>query len=490
VLFVVTPAEMGEADRRAIAAGTPEGVLVERAGAAVARHALRMLGGAYGRRVVVVSGRGNNGADGVVAARLLRERGVGVDELALADGIDHDALRRALTRCDLAIDAMFGTGFRGTLEGDAAIVAGAFATSARPTLAIDIPSGVDGNTGEVRGQAVHAHETVCFAALKPGLLFEPGRSHAGRVSVVDIGILVAAAGVTDVQLQVLELADLFLPRRAANGHMWSAAALVVGGSTGLTGAPLMASHAAQRCGAGMVVCAVPGAEAAARAGGTEVVSRALPATSAGALDVDAAEALLDGIERFHALAIGPGLGRDERTQTAVRRVVAACPIAIVVDADALHALADDPKPLHERRVAGFPPAILTPHGGEYASLTGAVLGADRIGAARDLAAHLDSIVLLKGPGTVIAAPDGRAVVNRTDTPALATAGTGDVLTGMIAGLLAAGAPPFTAAATGAYVHGRAASEAATGDALVATDLIRALPPTLKLLRSGRDPWEG
>ena len=476
---------MGEADRRTIAAGTPEAVLVERAGAAVARHALRMLGGAYGRRVIVVHGKGNNGADGVVAARHLRARGVGVDEIALAAGIIEAELRRAVERADLAIDAMFGTGFRGALDGDGARVARAFVEAARPTLAVDIPSGVDGATGDVRGEAVQATSTLTFAARKPGLLFEPGRTRAGRVHVADIGIDVGPS-----QLHVLETSDLALPRRAPDGHKWSTGVLVVGGSPGMTGAPLLSGHAAARTGAGMVVVGVPGIDAADRLGGSELVMRALPAAADGRLDRDAADAVIDGIGRFHALAIGPGLGLDKNTQDAVRRIVAGCPIPIVVDADALNALADDPGALHARRAAGFPPAILTPHGGEYQRLAGSPVGADRLAAARDLAARLDAIVLLKGPGTVVADPGGRAVVNHTDTPALAAAGTGDVLTGVITGLLAGGAAPFDAAATGAYVHGRAAIEAGTGDELVATDLIGALHPTLAVLRTGRDPWEG
>jgi len=481
---VVTPAEMGEADRRTISAGTPEAVLVARAGGAVARHALRMLGGSYGRRVVVVRGGGNNGADGRVAAARLRARGVGVDEFALADGVPDDRLGRALGRAHLAIDAMFGTGFRGALEGDAARVARRFAESGVRVLAVDIPSGVNGTTGEVRAEAVRAHETICFAALKPGLLFEPGRSRAGRVRVVDIGIDV---GVT--QLHVLEPADLALPHRAAQGHKWSAGVLVVGGSLGMAGAPLLAGHAAARSGAGMVVCGLPGADAATRAGGSELVIRALPATSGGGLGAGAVDAVLADVERFRALALGPGLGRDAETQDAIRRLTAECPLPIVLDADGLNALASDPEALRARSAAGHPPAILTPHAGEYARLAYKAVDADRVVAARDLARRVDAIVLLKGPGTVVAAPDGRAVVNRTDSAALATAGTGDVLTGIIAGLLAAGAAPFDAAATGAYVHGRAATVAGTGDDLVATDLIGALHPTLDALRSGGDPWE-
>ncbi len=458
-------------------------MLVDRAGAAVARHARRMLGGSYGRRVVVVAGKGNNGADGVVAARRLRDRGVGVDVFFLADGIDRTAFDRAAARSDLAIDAMFGTGFRGTLVGDAAFVAHAL-VDATSTLSVDIPSGVDGTTGETRGDAVAAAETVCFAALKPGLLFEPGRRHAGRVQVVDIGIAVG-----NPALHVLEVGDLYLPSRTSDAHKWTSGALIVGGSTGMVGAPLMASHAASRSGAGMVVCALPGADAAARASAGELVARALPATHDGNLDTEAAGVVLKDIERFHAVAIGPGLGRDERTQAAVRQIVAECAVPIVVDADALNALAVDLDPLRRRHRAGLPVAILTPHAGEYARLAGKPVGADRVAAARDLAARTDAIVLLKGPGTVIATPDGTTIVNCTDMPTLATAGTGDVLTGIIAGLLANGASPFAAAATGAYVHGRAAHAAGTAPDLVATDLLGALHPTLNALRSGSDPWE-
>jgi hydroxyethylthiazole kinase-like uncharacterized protein yjeF len=458
---VLTPAEMGDADRRAIAAGTPESVLVERAGAAVARHALRMLGGAYGNRVVIVCGKGNNGADGHVAARRLRAHGVGVDVFSLPDGID--GLARACARADLGIDAMFGTGFRGELEGAALVVADAF--RALPTLSVDIPSGVDGLTGEVRSVAVRARETVCFAALKPGLLFSPGRELAGRVHVVDIGIKVGESAA-----HVLEAGDLWLPHRGQDTHKWSSGLLVVGGSTGLLGAPLMASHAAARCGAATVVCGLPDAKSARQASGTEVITRDLPVKA-----VDVKE-----MERYRAVAIGPGMGRDPVPQEALRRVVAECPLPIVVDADGLNALASDPSALAAREI----PAILTPHAGEYARLAGAPLGPDRIAAARDLARRLQAIVLLKGPGTVVADPRGDVIVNRHDSPALATAGTGDILTGIIAGLLANGAPPFLAAATGAELHGRAAATAGTGDSLVATDLLGALAPTLAGLRLG------
>ena len=486
---VLTPAEMAEADRYAIERGTPEEVLVERAGRAVARHALRMLGGSYGRRVVVVCGKGNNGADGRVAARVLRSRGVGVDEID-AEAFSQDDFR-SLLRADLAIDAMFGTGFRGALAGTPAWAAGSLAGVGCPVLAVDIPSGVQGATGAAYGGAVCADETICFAAYKPGLLFEPGRSHAGRVEVVDIGIDVTDIGDRDdaPAIWVLEIDDLELPERAPEAHKWSSGCLVVGGSNGMVGAPILAGSAALRTGAGMVVCAVPGSTAAANVSGHELVARALPATADGSLDEDAAAEILKEVARYRVLAIGPGLGRDPATQAAVRTIVAEADVPLVIDADALNAVAVDPSVLHARHAAGRPDVVLTPHAGEYERLAGRPVGDDRVAAARDLSVELQSIVLLKGPGTVIAAPNGRVVINTTGGPALATAGTGDVLTGVIAGLIASGVRPLDAAPTGAYVHGRAADAAPDAPAIVASDLVAVLPRTLHELRNRRDPRE-
>jgi NAD(P)H-hydrate epimerase len=488
---VLTPAEMAAADQRAIAAGTPEAVLVERAGGAVAHHALRMLGGSYGRRVVVICGKGNNGADGRVAARRLRAWGVGVDELALDPGFDASEIRRVLARADLMIDAMYGTGFHGTLGGVAAMAVDELDATRVPVLAIDIPSGVDGSTGAVAGAAVRADETIGFAAYKPGLLFEPGRTHAGRVRIVDIGIDVApdSAVANGAELTVFDVGDLSLPSAGADAHKWSSGCLVVGGSGGMVGAPMLASQAALRCGAGMVVCAVPGTAAAATVSGTELVARALTATPLGSFAEDAADDVLKAVARYRAMVLGPGLGRDQSAQAAACRIVAEANIPMVIDADALNAVAVDPAALRVRYAAGLPLAVLTPHAGEYERLAGSPVGADRVESARELARRLHSVVLLKGPGTVVADPNGRAVIDTTGTPALATAGTGDVLSGVIAALVAQGVEPFAAAASGAYVHGRAASAAATAPDIVASDLVLALPRTLQALRTGRDPWE-
>jgi NAD(P)H-hydrate epimerase len=257
----------------------------------------------------------------------------------------------------------------------------------------------------------------------------------------------------------------------------------------MVGAPMLASQAALRCGAGMVVCAVPGVAAAATVSGQELVARALPATPLGAFAEDAADEVLKEVDRYRALVVGPGVGRDHSAQVAARRIVAEANVPIVVDADALNAIAVDPAALRVRHAAGLPLAVLTPHAGEYERLAGTPVGSDRVEAARELARRLNAVVLLKGPSTVIAGPDGDAVVNVTGGPALATAGTGDVLSGMIAAFLARGVGPFSAAATGAYVHGRAANAAASTPDIVASDLVLALPRTLQVLRTGRDPWE-
>jgi len=479
VLAVLTPEEMGEADRRTIAAGTPVEVLMDRAGRAVAWAVRRRLGRTYGVRAVIACGKGNNGGDGLVVARVLQGWGARVDVVKVGDGIDEVALDRALARADVVVDAMYGTGFRGELAGDALAVARAFAAFAGPVVAIDIPSGVDGLTGEVRGAAVQADETVCFAALKPGLCCEPGRSLAGEVRVADIGIDVDVP-MRDARVHTFctEASDVagWLPARAPAAHKWNAACFVVGGSGGMTGAPLLASHAAMRAGAGMVWCGVPGAAAAADASGSEVITKALPSDADGALSEDAAAVVLADAGRFGALAIGPGLGRAPATAAAVRGLVTGTTGPVVLDADALHALAGHLDLLAGRAV----PAVLTPHAGEYAALRGAAPDVDRVAAARVLAAETGSVVLLKGPGTVVADPAGRAAICLVGGPELATAGTGDVLTGIVGAFLARGVPPFEAAAAAAFVHGSAAERCGhTG--LVAGDLVSAIPSVLDTL---------
>jgi NAD(P)H-hydrate epimerase len=440
VIPIVTPEEMGAIDS---AAADPVDVLIGRAGAAVAQAARAMLGGTYGRRVVVIAGKGNNGNDGRVAAERLRTAGVHVTELDAVWG------HRNVPPCDLVIDAAYGTGFRGAWEppevGDV------------PVLAVDIPSGVDGLTGQAGGGVLAARRTVTFAALKPGLLFPPGRQLAGRVQVADIGLAVES------KAHLVEQGDAaaWLPRRGPDAHKWRAAVWVVAGSPGMLGSAHLASRAAQRVGAGMVWLSSPGVTNDPRQP-TEVVGRALPADG---WDT----ALLASAERFAALVVGPGLGQGAGLAT-IRRLLGSAPQAVVLDGDGLSALAGHLTLLRRRRG----PTILTPHDGEYSRLTGGTPGADRLEAARRLCASTGTIVLLKGPATVVAEPRGRVAVVDAGDSRLATAGTGDVLSGTIGGLLAQGVPAFEAAALGAWLHGRAGC-LGPRQGLVAGDLPDLLP---------------
>jgi len=444
---VLTPEQMGAVDA---AAPEPTEELIGRAGAAVARQAVAMLGGTYGRRVVVVAGKGNNGNDGREAARRMRRRGVQVLE------VDALGAPERLPASDLVIDAAYGTGFRG--EYRPPDPAGA------PVLAVDIPSGVDGLTGAVAGGAVRADRTVTFAALKPGLLFLPGRELAGTVVIADIGL-----DVSDVAAAVglVEAADVarWLPPRPADSHKWRAALVIVAGSPGMTGAAHLAARAAQRAGAGMVRVASPGVEHDP-ALPTEAVGIAVPAAGWDAR-------LLAELERAGALVVGPGLGRGAATGAAVHQVVATAPVPLLIDGDGLSAFEGRADVVGTRDA----PTILTPHDGEFARLAGHAPGADRIGAARGLARDTGAVVLLKGPTTVVAHPDGRAHLSTRGDARLATAGTGDVLSGIVGALLAQGVEALEAASAGAWLHGRAA-EQGPPRGLVASDVAEGLPAAL------------
>jgi NAD(P)H-hydrate epimerase len=444
VIPIVTPEEMAAIDA---AAPEPVDVLIHRAGGALARAAVDLLGGTYGRRVVVLAGKGNNGNDGRDAAARLRARGVRVTEIDAAEPPDH------LPDCDLVIDAGFGTGFRGSFHPPA---------TEAPVLACDIPSGVAGLTGEVGARSYEAVATVTFAALKPGLVLEPGSSHVGAVEVADIGLDTSSA-----RAHLLEAGDVtaLVPRRSTTDHKWRSACWVVGGSPGMTGAPSMAAAAAMRAGAGYARLSVPGGGAIAGVA-PEVVTTSLPAAGWGA-------AVLDDADRFGALVLGPGLGREEAAATEVRRLVTGAPGPTLVDGDGLRALTDgDPV-----QADGGHPVVLTPHDGEFEALAGEPPGPDRFAAVRSLADRLGAVVLLKGPCTIVADPTGRVLAAAEGDARLASAGTGDVLAGIIGALLARGMPALEAAAVGAFVHGRAGA-VGWHHGLVATDLIDRLPAVL------------
>ncbi len=471
---------MAECDRHTIERGTAESDLVARAGAAVAAAAVRVMGGTYGRRVVVAAGPGNNGADGRVAARLLSGKGAQVRVVDVAgSSADGSGAERALARADLLIDAMYGTGLRDRLDGLAATIART-AERVAAVLAVDLPSGVHGLTGESMGPVARATATVTFAAPKPAHYLEPGRSLCGEVEVALIGV--ETTEVPPPGLWVLDGSDVaaLVPDRDPRDHKWSAATYIVGGSQGMTGAPALAARAAMRAGAGMVVCAVPMPSVGAIEG-SEFVVRGLRADSFGCLAVDAAAPVLVALERFGALVVGPGLGRTPSIVDVVGSLVAESEVPVVIDADGLVALAGNPAALRVRQAAGAPFAVVTPHAGEYARLAGRPLPPDRVDAARQLADDLPAVVVLKGPGTVVALPGGEAYLTPTGGPQLATPGTGDVLAGTIGALLARGLDGGEAAAAGAWWHGRAGDRLVPG--AVASDVADSLAPTLAAIRS-------
>lgn len=449
---MITPDEMRAIDA---AASEPVEVLIERAGAAVARAAVRMLGGSYGKRVVVIAGKGNNGADGRVAGRRLADRGVHVRVITT------DELPERISDCDLVIDAAFGTGFRGVWSPPE--------VGSIPVLAVDIPSGVDGLTGRCGPGVMQAERTVTFVGPKPGLLFAPGSTCAGALEVADIGL-----DASQVRTHLVQHSDVsqWYPVRTADAHKWRSALWVIAGSAGMFGAARLAAGAAHRTGSGMVYLSTPGSGADPMAP-TEVVNHRLPADGW-------ADDVLAASERFHAFVVGPGMGRADATAAQIRALVAATARPVVIDGDGLFALAwgaqDAAAFLRVRPGA----TVLTPHDGEYALLTGRRPGNDRVAAARELAAQSGAVVLLKGSATVVAEPGGSVLIVTAGDERLATAGTGDVLAGIIGALLSLGVKPFVAAAGGAWIHGHAARRGPLRG-FVAGDLLALIPSVLETL---------
>jgi NAD(P)H-hydrate epimerase len=368
--------------------------------------------------------------------------------------VDATAAPAELPSCDLVVDAAYGTGLRGEYHAPRV-------GPGTPVLAVDIASGVDGLTGALRGDPPRATRTVTFAALKPGLLLEPGRSRCGDVLVADIGLDVSRA-----RAHVVEPSDVhrWLPARAVDAHKWRSAVWVIGGAAGMSGAARLAAGAALRAGAGYVRLSMPGVEHD-------------PAAPTEAVQVPiASDLVLDPTDlgRFGALVVGPGLGRRPGTAEAAQHLIASLAAPVVVDGDGLTALGDRAAALLPGRTH---PTILTPHDREFEVLAGGRPGGDRIAAVRALAARLSAVVLLKGPTTVVAEPTGRVLVSLAGDQRLATAGTGDVLAGVIGAFVSRGAPAFEAAAVAAFVHGTAA-ELGPRHGLVASDLVTLVPRAL------------
>jgi hydroxyethylthiazole kinase-like uncharacterized protein yjeF len=484
------------ADAAAEAAGIPVAALMGRAGAAVARAGAELLGGVAGRRVVALAGKGHNGGDALEALARLAGRGAGAEALVTGDpgtlggqvrrcadlvlaaggrvrAFDARLAGRLLAGADLVLDGLLGTGTAGAPRGVVAEAVAAANAAGAPVVAVDIPSGVDAASGAVAGEAVDATTTVTFQAAKPGHVLAPGSGRVGRLEVADIGLPLAAG-----PWGISEAADLagLVPVPHGELHKRSRGVLLlVGGSPGMGGAPTLMGRAARRAGTGLLVLAVP-ASVAGRVGAAvpEALTVALP-EAGGGLAPAADDACRRWLGEAAAIGVGPGLGRADGTRKAVTGLLSAFAGPAVVDADGLFALGTGGL-LAERRA----PTLVTPHEGEFARLAPDAEGT-RLERAAGRAGAWRATVLLKGNQTVVAAPDGRLVVNPTGVPQLATGGTGDVLTGLVGSLLAQGLDPFDAARLGAWVHGRAGALAARdlGPVSVAAgDVAERLPAAL------------
>ncbi len=506
---LLTPTEMAEADRLA-ARAAPSFALMERAGEAVARTALTLLdardAGSAAGHVLILCGPGNNGGDGYVAARLLADAGcvVTLASLVARESLVGDAARAAalwrgpvvdlatrglasadLDATDLVVDALFGAGLTRDIAGPAEAAIGhvnAWADmSRRPVLAVDVPSGIDGATGCVRGAAVKASHTITFFRLKPGHILMPGRVHCGHLHLADIGI---AASVLDAvapktRLNVPALWPGVPPRPRLDGHKYGRGhAVVVSGPLGQTGAARLCAHGALRAGAGLVtVASPPDALAVLASALTAVMTR----VSDGA---DGLAALLEDA-RKNAVALGPGLGVGAGARAQVRAALAASPAggtsrAVVIDADALVSFAAEPDVLFAAISEGGHAVVLTPHDGEFAKLfPDLAASGSKLERTRAAAVLCGAVVLLKGPDTVVAHPDGRASIAASEAPWLATAGSGDVLAGMVAGLLAQGVPAFEAASSAVWMHAEAAR--LFGPGLISEDIPDVVPRVLAAL---------
>lgn len=512
---VVTAEEMKALDRTAIDEyGIPGLVLMENAGSRVVEVIRQALGDVRGKVITIFIGKGNNGGDGLVIARHLLNMGAEVKVLALVnvDEISGDAavnlkvlrkmeqkiyslhqsdginiVRLVLMNTDLIVDAIYGTGFRGKVDEKVGRIIEVLNGSGKPIVAVDIPSGLEADSGRVSGPCIQATHTVTFGLPKLGLLLEPGADYAGQLTIADISLpnVLVEKAAPQRHLITTEMVKEWLPSRPSPAHKGNfGRVLVVAGSRGMTGAACLAGEGALRAGAGLVMVAVPETlHDILEAKLTEVMTTPLPDTGIGSLSKGARERILSLLEGAEVLALGPGLSTVPEVTAMVRELLPSVRVPCVLDADALNALAGAGEIL--RKVQA--PVVITPHPGEMARLLGITpkeIQSDRLSVASKAATTWNVVALLKGARTVVAAPSGAVYINPTGNPGMATAGSGDVLTGVVAALIAQGLEPARAAAAGAYIHGLAGDRAAREKGMmgmVASDILSALPSATREL---------
>ncbi|MDH4100402.1 MAG: NAD(P)H-hydrate dehydratase [Nitrospirota bacterium] len=512
---ILTAAEMRDIDRRCVEEyGVPSLLLMENAGLQVVSVLEDLFPGITTKNICILAGPGNNGGDGFVVARHLTNRGgtvrvaylpgtmtadaatnfailrtMGVDLIEVKED-DLSPLATAVGQADIVVDAVFGTGLSRPVSGVAAAMISVVRRMSKPVVAIDIPSGISSDTGEVMGEAINAQCTVALGYYKRGHILYPGAAHAGEVRVVDIGLPPELAASCKVSLITRDQAGAMMPRhndahKGSFGHL-----LVVAGSVGKTGAACMTAEAALRMGTGLVSVALPSSLNPIVAGKlTEVMTVPLPETKEQTISLKARRRLQELGRSMSVMAVGPGLSTNAETSQLVRDLVKGSTIPLVIDADGLNAVAVNTDVLRESRA----PMVLTPHPGEMGRLTGLTssdVQKNRIEVAGDFARKYGVVLVLKGAGTVVACPDGNIYVNSTGNPGMATAGTGDVLCGVIGGLMAQGMDPERAARFGVFLHGMAGDMAAADPALgmtgmIATDLLSRLPIAVNRLAGER-----
>lgn len=497
--------------------GIPGIVLMENAALKVVEEAAKMLGGLRSRRILLLAGKGNNGGDAFAAARHLRNKGseviiyitakqeevsgdagtnlaiagkTGIQIVELPACSDLSKFSEDISKADLIIDGILGTGFKGELSGLIKAVAGLVNSSPGRVLSIDIPSGVDGGTGRVEGLCIKAERTVTFCLPKVGLVLHPGCDYTGELIVADIGIPEEAIKKQNIKLFTIDsnMISSVIPERKADSNKGSyGRILVISGSTGMTGSGCLCAGAALRSGAGLVYLGVPASLAPIYSSAIlEPVILPLEDYGTGRVSKACMGKLLEHLGRMDAAAIGPGLSTGESVPEVIYSVIENTGVPLVIDADALNSIAVNINILKRLKAT----AVITPHPGEMARLLGTDIRKvqeDRLGAAVNFAAEWGVIVVLKGSRTIIAFPDGRAYINTGGNPGMATAGTGDVLTGIIAGLAGQGMSPEQAAVAGVYLHAAAGDAAALRKGMhgmVAGDLLEELPYIIKALTKG------
>lgn len=514
-MYLVTASEMQEMDRRTIESfGIPGRVLMEIAGRGATRILLNNFHDLDRKKVGIIAGRGNNGGDGFVIARYLAQKGIPVTVylLALKKTVKGDAAANLellsplkvpvvempdkqsfekrqtdLRHQQIWVDAILGTGLKSDVKGYFKEVIAFINRSNKPVLAVDIPSGLNSDTGQPCGACVRAHFTATFAFAKTGHLLFPGADYTGNLEIIDIGIpphIAGDVGCSQYLLTPKMLRNAFMPRppdahKGRTGHL-----LVVAGSPGKTGAATMTAVSAMRAGAGLVTLGIPASlNIALEAQVVEAMTCPLPETENGVLGNSALNLIMDQAAGKQCIALGPGLGTAAETGQLVRQILLQSPAPVVIDADGLNCIAGHTRILKDLSA----PAVLTPHPGEMARLVNSTpldVQKDRINCARDFATKFNVHVVLKGARTVIAHPDGNVFVNPTGNSGMASGGMGDVLTGLIAGFIAQGYPVESAAHLGVYLHGAAAddmSEKIGPFGYLATEVMNAVPQQIKKL---------